>query len=215
MSSASIESEGVREAKQARSRKTRDKLIAAMDSLLKEKSFDEIGVAEIARRAGCAVGSVYRRFENKDAFIPVLIELTAQRMGQRMREMGPLRLHRDGSLEADLKEVARRAWTILEAEAHLLRLAHQQSRLENPVCDSAVPAMMDGVRQAIEASLRQRAPEHGESERATAARWAAYLLVTPMMEKALYPDRAPADFLDAGGVEIGRAQAELIAGRLG
>ena len=41
-----------------------------------------------------------------------------------------------------------------------------------------------------------------------------YLLITPMMEKALYPGRAPANFINAGGEEIGRNVAELIAARL-
>jgi len=205
---------GVREAKQARSKKTRDKLIAAFEALLKEKPFEAIGVADIAKRAGCAVGSVYRRFENKDAFVPVLIELTAARMSERMREMGPIRLRSDSDLEADLKEIARRTWAVLEAEAHLLRLAHARSGGDNPVCDAAVPAMMEGVRQAVEAALRQRAPARAEAERKRAARWAAYLMVTPMMEKALFPDRSPADFLEAGGEEVGRVTAELIAGRL-
>lgn len=215
MSSGSIQSDGVREAKQARSRETRDKLISALDSLLKEKSFAEIGVAEIAGRAGCAVGSVYRRFENKDAFVPVLLEVTAQRMADRMREMGPLRLSREGDLKGDLEQVAQRAWTVLSGESHLLRLAHQQARMENPVCDTAMPALMDGVRQAIEAALRQRAGDRAEAERKRAARWATYFLITPLMEKALYPDRSPASFLQTSGEEIGREMAALIALRLG
>lgn len=215
MSSDSSDVSGVREAKQARSRKTRDKLIAALEALLREKSFERIGVAELASRAGCAVGSVYRRFENKDAFIPVLMELAARRMGERMKEMGPIRLHRNGDLKSDLEEVARRTWTILEGEAHLLRCAHIQSRLHDNVDDSAFPAMMAGVRQAIEASLRQRMPDKPEPDRKRLAAWAAYFLATPMIEAALYPDQAPANLIPAGGADIGKTMADLIAMRLG
>ena len=35
------------------------------------------------------------------------------------------------------------------------------------------------------------------------------------MEKALYPDRSPANFLQTGGEEVGREMAALIASRLG
>ena len=87
--------------------------------------------------------------------------------------------------------------------------------MENPVCDTAMPALMDGVRQAIEAALRQRAGDRAEAERKRAARWATYFLITPLMEKALYPDRSPANFLQTGGEEVGREMAALIASRLG
>lgn len=52
--------------KQARSRETRERLIAAGLRLLRRKTFDELSVAEIARAAGCSVGAFYVRFANKD-----------------------------------------------------------------------------------------------------------------------------------------------------
>ena len=63
---------GAKPALQTRSQQTRDKLVAALERLLRDKAFENISVAEIAREAGVSVGAVYTRFENKDAFIPVL-----------------------------------------------------------------------------------------------------------------------------------------------
>ena len=73
-------SQGVKPAEQLRARETRDKLVAALERLLKEKAFTEISVAEIANEAGVAVGTVYRRFENKDALIPVVFDLYRARV---------------------------------------------------------------------------------------------------------------------------------------
>src|SRR3569832_1959220 len=54
--------------KQDRAQKTRDRLLAAGFKLLRRKHFDELSVADIARSAGCAVGSFYLRFVDKDQY---------------------------------------------------------------------------------------------------------------------------------------------------
>jgi AcrR family transcriptional regulator len=61
-------------AKQDRARETRDRLLAAGFKLLKKKHFDELSVADIARAAGCAVGSFYLRFADKDQYFLAIAE---------------------------------------------------------------------------------------------------------------------------------------------
>src|SRR5262245_18528357 len=53
---------------QSRSQKTRDRLLAVGFKLLRRKDFDALSVADIARAAGCAVGSFYQRFFDKDQY---------------------------------------------------------------------------------------------------------------------------------------------------
>lgn len=53
---------------QQRSRQQRDRLLKAGERVFAEKGFWQAHVADIARRAGCSVGSFYRRFEDKEAF---------------------------------------------------------------------------------------------------------------------------------------------------
>ena len=54
---------------QSRSQRTRDRLLDAAESLLKERGADAATVPAIAESAGVAVGSVYRRFPDKDAVL--------------------------------------------------------------------------------------------------------------------------------------------------
>ena len=69
--------------KQSRSQKTRDRLLAAGFKLLRRKHFDELSVADIARSAGCAVGSFYLRFADKDQYFLAIAEVRrAQSRGQ-------------------------------------------------------------------------------------------------------------------------------------
>jgi AcrR family transcriptional regulator len=60
--------------KQDRSQKTRDRLLAAGFKLLRKRNFDELSVADIAKAAGCAVGSFYLRFADKDQYFLAIAE---------------------------------------------------------------------------------------------------------------------------------------------
>jgi AcrR family transcriptional regulator len=64
----------VRPAHQARTRAALNRLLDAAEELLAEKGFDEMGIVEIARRAGTSVGGFYRRFRDKDGLLHALHE---------------------------------------------------------------------------------------------------------------------------------------------
>jgi AcrR family transcriptional regulator len=70
--------------KQDRAQKTRDRLLAAGFRLLRRKHFDELSVADIARAAGCAVGSFYLRFVDKDQYFQAVAEM------RRLNSLGQL-----------------------------------------------------------------------------------------------------------------------------
>jgi AcrR family transcriptional regulator len=59
---------------QDRSRETLERILVASEELLERLPFDEIGVAQIVRRARCSTGSFYARFKGKDALLPLLYE---------------------------------------------------------------------------------------------------------------------------------------------
>jgi len=58
---------------QERSRKTAEKFVSAAMELLREKTYAELSVAELARKAGRSVGVFYQRFGSKDDFLSVLL----------------------------------------------------------------------------------------------------------------------------------------------
>ena len=57
---------------QARSQRTLNKIVQAVEELLEVRSFDEIAVADIIRRARCSTGSFYARCPTQDAVLPYL-----------------------------------------------------------------------------------------------------------------------------------------------
>ena len=64
----------VQEPLQDRSRRTLEKIGRAVEELLATRSFDDISVGDIVRRARCSVGSFYARFASKEALLPLLYQ---------------------------------------------------------------------------------------------------------------------------------------------
>lgn len=62
----------MREPLQVRSRKSLDRVVAAADSLLLEKDWSDLSVAELTRKANVSVGSFYARFGDKEALLDYL-----------------------------------------------------------------------------------------------------------------------------------------------
>jgi len=91
------------ETKQDRSRRTLERILSAAEALLKERDFDELTMAELAERAGCAVGTVYSRIPNKESLLACIYE----RQSQVAREATESLLARcaDAGLEERAREV--------------------------------------------------------------------------------------------------------------
>ncbi len=58
--------------RQERSRDKLERVLAATDALLCERLFEDIAMADIAAKAGVAVGTIYTRFRKKDDLLPAL-----------------------------------------------------------------------------------------------------------------------------------------------
>jgi AcrR family transcriptional regulator len=59
---------------QERSQRTLERLFDAAEAEIREKGYADASVVEIARRAGCSVGTFYRRFRDKTALFHALDE---------------------------------------------------------------------------------------------------------------------------------------------
>jgi AcrR family transcriptional regulator len=64
--------------RQERSGRTLQRLLDASEAVIEEKGFADASVADIAARAGCSVGTFYRRFRDKDALLHALDERLAE-----------------------------------------------------------------------------------------------------------------------------------------
>jgi AcrR family transcriptional regulator len=68
--------------KQARSAESLERILAALEHLLRQKSFDEITMADIEKKSGCGLAAIYARFRNKNSILAALHETTSERFKQ-------------------------------------------------------------------------------------------------------------------------------------
>ena len=64
----------VRKPMQRRSRETLERLLAAGIELLREAGYEGLSIAELSARSGVSVGSIYQRFDGKEALFAALQE---------------------------------------------------------------------------------------------------------------------------------------------
>ncbi|HUK01024.1 MAG TPA: TetR/AcrR family transcriptional regulator [Steroidobacteraceae bacterium] len=77
--------------KQARSRKTRDALIAATWKQLQKHPWQDIAINDVVKAAGCSVGAFYARFSDKEALLEALsAEWLEMRRNERARGFASL-----------------------------------------------------------------------------------------------------------------------------
>ncbi|WP_329410203.1 TetR/AcrR family transcriptional regulator [Nocardia vinacea] len=76
------------EAKQQRSRASREALLDALDALLHEQPYVDIGISDIVRRAGLTTGALYARFDGKRGLELALYERFAARSVDTMQAWG-------------------------------------------------------------------------------------------------------------------------------
>ena len=77
-----LQTSHAREPKQDRSRASFERLLDAASALLAERGYSDFTIAEVSKRSKVSVGSIYGRFENKDA----LVRATQERVLERMDE---------------------------------------------------------------------------------------------------------------------------------
>lgn len=118
--------------RQPRALKTRKKLLAALEQLLKETDFEQIAVTDIAATAGVSVGSVYAHFKDKDAFLTALLDLWRDRVNERLNDALGADLIAEyksyGGLRPALSAVIAGGYEQVAGDAHIIRTVQHRLR---------------------------------------------------------------------------------------
>ncbi|MFE7672226.1 TetR/AcrR family transcriptional regulator [Streptomyces albidoflavus] len=75
-----------REPRQARSAATLARVLRAAEEIASSAGLDELTITGVAERAGVAVGTIYRRFEDKDQLVAALTERMLERREEYVAE---------------------------------------------------------------------------------------------------------------------------------
>ncbi|OLF77487.1 hypothetical protein AWH62_16395 [Maricaulis sp. W15] len=207
-------SQGTKPARQERSRQTRDRLVAALDACLREKPFADITIAELAETAGLSVGAVYRRFENKDAFIPVIFELYRARLDAFMAGDGRVEVDPAAGLRQALHAACAVGWQFLVRHGYLVRAAHLHARLRPDLIGDDWEELLDQARQSAHQLIALFGDEVKRRDPDEAAQMFTYLMNTLPIERALYPEEGAAVVLTLSDERFVAAIADTLYGYL-
>jgi AcrR family transcriptional regulator len=108
---------------QQRSRATLERVLDAFVQLLAKKPFEEITMAELARRSRIAVTSIYARFENKQALVLATHERHRDEMLREIDQLLDPVKWESASLETIVREVMARIIADRRSRLPLLRAA--------------------------------------------------------------------------------------------
>ena len=200
---------------QGRSRASRDKIVAALDDLLREKPFEQLTVAELAKKAGVAVGTVYQRFKNKEALLPVVFQIYLKRLDEWRSGPARIEIEDDDDLRTALRKVFRQAWKIIRKEAHLLRTVHLQTRLKPEIAENTQWKTFEKASAAsIRAIVEYFEKEVRRENIDRAIDFTTYYFNSIMIEKGLYPEEPPAIFFKQKGTAFADECADMLYGYL-
>ncbi|MGW0038853.1 TetR/AcrR family transcriptional regulator [Gordonia sp. NPDC003376] len=105
--------------RQARSRATMERIIATTEELLADKPFEEITIAEISAKAGCAPTAIYARFSDKTALLLELHERFIRRAAEAATSPAGATTGADVDDEQFIRDAATE-WTELYRSNHRL-----------------------------------------------------------------------------------------------
>ncbi len=175
---------------QKRSLDKRDRILNAMETLLRRKEFREISVAELARHANVSPATIYQRFSNVDATASVLLELyyssvESWAMRPRRNKAGP-----ETPLLVLLQHIAADAYRQVEELGHIMKPAYLYSRQHpdrvGPEWDRLKRAAFSG----FESLLRARRSELTVNSLKDAAEFLAYFFNIMMLGPLLHEEEA-------------------------
>ena len=175
--------------RQERSRRTLRRMGLAVEELLAEKPFAEIGVAEVARRAGVTTGAFYARFAGKDALLDWFDEHYFEPSRRAIeREMDPEKW-KDSSLRETLEGVIRLYVRFLRKHRHLLRPVVLENRAHPGSSTGARsrPVNLESYRRFV-ALLEERRAEIPRGDLEEAASFALTVLYATSHELILFPE---------------------------
>lgn len=197
--------------RQARSRRTLERMVDATQTLLRERPFDELTVDEIVARAGCTKGAFYHRFEDKAA----LLRLLNGRVRQEALDawdtfLEPARWA-DAPLSEFLRELAERTVSLYASNPSLKRAFIYEARWRGDA-DAAERAreLNTHVRTRLERVLAGKREELRTPRPRVVAAFILNVLVGTVAQALLFDDD-----LGLGRVRADELAADLAAALIG
>jgi AcrR family transcriptional regulator len=186
--------------RQERSRATFERILDALEELLRTRRFEDITVRELVERSGTSTGSFYARFPTRETLLPALYDRYDADVHRRARAT-ELESVEEETLEALVAAMMRRIVDRMFDRRWLTRAVALHARLHPEM----IPAEQRRRRLALHARWRNELLRHRElishPDPESAVAFGLFMTVTALREKIVFAD-AP----HASSFELTRAQ---------
>lgn len=149
---------GVRQPQQARSRRTRERILEAAVAAFETGGYDETTTAAIARRAGVGVGTLYAWFPDKRALLLEILDGTVRAIADHVVEALVPERWREGDPRAHLRAVIEAVLGARLISPGIQRILWERY-FKDPEFRGAVLDLEHRVRGAIETLLESLAAD--------------------------------------------------------
>jgi AcrR family transcriptional regulator len=147
---------GIRTPQQARSRRTRERILQAAVAAFESGGFDETTTAAIARRAGIGVGTLYGYFPDKRAILLELLDATVRAIADHVVDgLAPERW-RAGEPRAHIRSLIEAIFAARNFSPGIQRILWERY-FKDPDFRGAVRRIEQRIRAALEQLLRSYA----------------------------------------------------------
>jgi AcrR family transcriptional regulator len=195
---------------QQRSRDSFEAVLAAAESLLNERLFEDVGMAEIARRARLAVGTVYQRFPSKEALVPSLFDRHNAVAGRRVASLLD-DLAREPDLRARIDLLVTFAVDYHVRHRGLLRALTVFVRANPAVASEALFRERQGIYEKVAARLVGAEDDSAPADRLEAALFALGIVNSVCREQILFGDVSPLARKRGQAAELRRRLPHVVA----
>ncbi len=201
---------------QQRSRDTQNRILAALERLLENHFFEQITTRQLAKEAGVAPATLYRRFEDKNALLPALYERYDQRLNRWGKELWDEDQKQSHTSIMDrVAHVVRQHVNFYRDNVPILRTLYLYLRLHSDIelGDSAAGRQADYM--AILTPIIEALTEQGfEPPDETRIKLFCLIMITSINERVLFPTTNPARILELSDEEFVRELSLNLTGYL-
>jgi len=206
----------VHEPQQQRSRDTQNRILATLERLLEDHFFEQITTRQLAKEAGVAPATLYRRFQDKNALLPALYERYDLRLNQWATELwNEDQLKRHSSVEERVTHVVKAHVNFYRDNESILRTLYLYLRLHSDIelgeLASGRQASYVEILTPIFEALGQQGKESPDEAR---VKLFILILITSVNERALFPTTTPAQLLELSDEDFVRELSRNLVGYL-
>ncbi len=179
--------------KQSRSQDTQEKLLLALEDMLGERFFEQITIRDLAARAGVASGTIYRRFKDKEALLPVLYERFDRLMGEWAETFwDDFDLRAECSVPQRIEHLVAKHLRFYNEHAPILRTVYLYMRLHGELSlEDVDEARQSAYLRMLEPVFSALANEEYVEPGAAQVRLFLLLLLSSVNERTLFGDLKP------------------------